>query len=131
MVQKFESGTYPGVEMTTYKDEPGTWVGVTRRVLASDTRAGFETRYFDIAPGGYTSFERHSHEHVVIVLQGSGTVRLGGESHSIASGDAVHVAPNEPHQFLTEAGMGILCTVDRDRDRPILLGTDGLPRASE
>ena len=132
-VQRYETATFPGVEVTTYKDEPGTWVGVTRRVLAPESGTKFETRYFDIAPGGYTSFERHAHEHVVVVLNGAGTVRLGADVHRIVAGDVVHTASNEPHQFLADAGegLGIVCTVDRDRDRPVLLGNDGLPRTSE
>lgn len=132
-IERYENATFPGVEITTYKDEPGTWVGVTRRVLASGSGTGFETRYFDLAPGGYTSHERHAHEHVVVVLKGRGTVRLGSEVHPIAAGDLVHTGPNEPHQFLAaeDEGLGIVCTVDRDRDRPVLLGNDGLPRASE
>ena len=115
--------------MTEYKDEPGTWVGVSRRVLGEPNAVRFETRYFDIAPGGYTSFERHAHEHIVVVLKGTGTVRLGDEAFTIGVGDTVHVAPDQPHQFLTERGLGILCTVDRDRDRPVLLNDDGTPRA--
>ena len=132
-VQPFEGATFPGVEVTTYKDEPGTWVGVTRRVLADASATKFETRFFDRAPGGYTSYERHAHEHVVIVLTGKGTVRLGDTVHTISAGDVVHTGPNEPHQFLADAGegLGIVCTVDRERDKPVLLGNDGLPRASE
>lgn len=133
MIQRYENATFPDVEVTTYKDEPGTWVGVTRRVLAGDSGTKFETRFFDLAPGGYTSFERHQHEHVVVVLKGQGTVRLGEDVHNITAGDVVHTGPNQPHQFLADAGegLGIVCTVDRDRDRPVLLGNDGVPRASE
>ncbi len=133
-IERSEGG-YPGVEVSTYKDEAGTWVGVTRRVLAGGGGTGFETRYFDVAPGGYTSFERHGHEHVVVVVKGRGTVRLGEGTHAIGPGDVVHVGPNEPHQFLAEAGtgegLGFVCTVDRVRDRPVLLQNDGTPRASE
>ncbi len=119
--------------MTTYKDEPGTWVAVSRRVLHSEAETKFETRYFELAPGGYTSFERHGHEHVVVVLRGSGRVRLGDDWNDIQSGDSVRVAGNTPHQFAnpTDAPFGILCIVDRDRDRPILLDSDGTPRSSE
>ena len=129
-VERFEGG-YPGIEVTTYKDEPGTWLGVTRRVLAGGSGTGFETRYFAVAPGGYTSFERHGHEHVVVVVDGEGEVRLGDEIHALKPGDVVHVGPNEPHQFRSDTGLGFVCTVDRTRDRPVLLETDGSPRASD
>jgi quercetin dioxygenase-like cupin family protein len=119
--------------VTTYKDEPGTWVSVTRRVLNPDAEATFEARYFELAPEGYTSFEKHGHEHFVVVLRGSGRVRLGDEWTEIAEGDTVRVSSMMPHQFInpSQEPFGILCVVDRDRDRPILLDSDGTPRTSE
>lgn len=129
-VHPFQSGVWPGVEETRYKDEPGTWVGVTRRILASPPSAKFETRYFDIAAGGYTSYERHAHEHVVTVATGWGTVRLGTTDYAISAGDLIHIPAGEPHQFLTATGMGIVCTVDKVRDAPVLLQNDGTPRPS-
>lgn len=132
-IARSEGHTYPDVELTTYKDEPGTWVAVTRRVLAPESETKFETRYFEVAPGGYTSFERHGHEHVVIVQRGQGRVRLHDQWAEIGAGDTVHVGPNTPHQFVNagEEPFGIVCIVDRDRDRPVLLENDGTPRASE
>lgn len=116
---------YPDAELTTYKDEPGTWVAVTRRVLHPSAQTSFETRYFEIAAGGYTSFEKHQHEHVVVVLRGSGRVRLEDTWTDIHEGDSVRVSGMTPHQFVnsSEVPFGILCIVDRDRDRPILLGS--------
>lgn len=133
MILRSDSFAYPEVDLTTYKDEPGTWVAVTRRVLHPEASTKFETRYFELAPGGYTSFEKHGHEHVVVVLRGSGRVRLGDEWSDLGPGDTVRVAEMTPHQFTnpSEEPFGILCVVDRDRDRPILLRTDGTARPSE
>jgi quercetin dioxygenase-like cupin family protein len=124
---------YPSTDLTSYKDEPGTWVAVTRRILNSDGASKFEARYFEIAPGGYTSFEKHVHEHFVVVLRGEGQVRLGNEWSDIAHGDTVLVQELTPHQFRNpgEEPFGILCVVDRERDRPILLDSEGTPRTSE
>jgi ribulose-bisphosphate carboxylase large chain len=132
-VQRCEEFSYPQVEVTTYKDEPGTWVAVTRRVLAQDSATKFETRYFEVAPGGYTSFEKHGHEHVVVVLRGMGRVRLGDEWSDVQAGDTVHVSGNTPHQFTNPSPepFGIVCIVDRERDRPVLLDTEGNPRSSD
>ena len=123
MIQTAEGFAYPEVEKTTYKDEPGTWVAVSRRVLAGESDTKFETRYFEIAPGGYTSREHHHHEHVVVVLRGEGAVILNDERSSIGVGDVVHVAHDVPHQFFNpnQEPFGILCVVDRDRDRPVIL----------
>lgn len=136
MIQRFQTHTqagFPGVDFTSYKDEPGTWVAVTRRVLAEPGQTKFETRYFEVAPGGYTSYEKHGHEHVVVVLQGSGKVKLGTETHEIGPGDCIHVPSWTPHQFENsgETPFGILCVVDRERDRPVLLHPDGTPKDSE
>jgi quercetin dioxygenase-like cupin family protein len=132
-INRSQGFRYPEVEMTTYKDEPGTWVAVTRRVLNPAGDATFEARYFELAPGGYTSFEKHGHEHFVMVVRGQGRVRLGHDWSEISQGDSVHVSGMTPHQF-TNPGtepFGILCVVDRERDRPILLDSDGSPRTSE
>jgi quercetin dioxygenase-like cupin family protein len=133
MIERSQDFAYPEVELTTYKDEPGTWLAVTKRVLASDAGTKFETRYFEIAPGGYTSFERHQHEHVVVVLRGAGEVRLNDLVSTLVPSDVVRVAGQTPHQFRNPGSepFGILCIVDRDRDRPVLLQDDGSPRASE
>ncbi|KAA0224752.1 MAG: hypothetical protein AKCLJLPJ_01673 [Fimbriimonadales bacterium] len=106
-----------------YKDEPGSWQAVARRVLVESPTLAFQTRYFEVGPGGYTSFEKHCHEHVVVVVEGVGRVRLGDAWHPIAPGDVVHVLPNEPHQFRNDGDgrLGFVCIVDAIRDRPTLL----------
>lgn len=133
MIRKSEAFNYPQVEMTTYKDEPGTWVSVSRRVFNPGGESKFEARYFEVAPGGYTSFEKHGHEHFVVVLRGKGRVRLNDAWAEIVEGDTVEVSGMTPHQFTNphEEPFGILCVVDRERDRPILLDSEGNPRASE
>jgi quercetin dioxygenase-like cupin family protein len=133
MIQPSADFAYPELECTTYKDEPGTWVAVTRRVLAPESDTAFETRYFELAPGGYTSYERHAHEHVVVVLRGTGEARLHQTWDPVKVGDVVHVKPNVPHQFrnATKEPFGLLCIVNRDRDRPTLLNEDGTDRIPE
>jgi len=112
---------------------------VTRRVLVDSEQTQFQVRYFEVEAGGYTSFERHQHEHAVVVLRGRGTVRLGDRVDEIQPGDVVHVASNVPHQFSNpfDEPFGILCIVDRilcivdrDRDRPVLLDPPGEPESS-
>lgn len=120
-VLRYQAGNWDGIPAREYKTDTGLHAGVTRRVLAAPETAGFETRYFEVEEGGYTTHERHEHVHVVICLRGRGRVRLGDRMHQLRSGDAVYVAPGEPHQFLnTDAEpFGFLCIVDRDRDRPV------------
>lgn len=123
MIAKFTDWNWDSVPVDRYKDEPGTWVSVTRRTLAAGAGIGFEMRYFEVGPGGYTSLERHQHEHAVMVVRGQGRVRLGDETHEVAAFDVVHVPSGTPHQFENPTGepFGIVCTVDAERDRPELL----------
>ena len=119
---------WEGVPERRYKEEDGTFQGVLRQTLlgegAGQEALAFLTRYFEIAPGGWSTLERHGHPHAVVVLSGRGHVVLGGETFSLAPHDCVYVAPETPHQFRADLGepLGFLCIVDRDRDRPRPIG---------
>jgi len=133
VIQRWQGDNWEGVEPKKYKDLPGAWEAVTRFNLMPESEADFEMRCFTVEPGGFTSFERHEHEHCVVVLSGSGRVRLGDDLHPIGPNDAVHVSSNTPHQFQNTGTepLRILCVVDRERDRPVHLDADGSPRPSE
>jgi quercetin dioxygenase-like cupin family protein len=122
---------WEGVPVEAYKAPADHWCGILRASLAGERgeRTAFHVRYFEIAPGGFSSLEHHEHEHVVVVLRGRGEVTLGGEVHSLGFGDVVYVAPNEVHQFRNAAGepFGFLCVVDAQRDRPLPVSPPGRP----
>jgi len=84
--------------------------------------------YFEVAPGGWTSLERHQHPHAVVVLVGCGEVRLGSQRHALEPFDVAYVAPGDPHQFRAapDEKLGLLCIVDRERDRPELLDEESI-----
>ncbi len=114
---------WEGVSVAEYKTPADHWCGITRMALVGDRgeKTRFHLRYFEIAPGGYSSLEQHVHEHVVVVLRGEGWVRLGEVEYILYYGDAVYVAPNEFHQFRnfsTHEPFGFLCIVDAERDAP-------------
>lgn len=120
-VVRWGEGRWPEVPVRRYReDEEGP--RVTRRVLIDRDDPGLagEMRYFEVAPGEATRFERHEHAHAVVVLAGRGRVRLGDEVVSVAPFDLVYVAPRTPHRFFaaTDSPLGFLCLVDRERDRP-------------
>jgi quercetin dioxygenase-like cupin family protein len=126
-VMRFQPGfSWEGVPVREYKQQAEHHCGVVRTTLvgAGGERTAFQVRYFEIAPGGYSSFEHHEHEHAVVVLRGRGVVQLGEQLHEIGYGDAVYVAPHEPHQFRNPSAdepLGFLCVVDAERDRPVAL----------
>jgi ribulose-bisphosphate carboxylase large chain len=116
--------TWQGVPVAEYKQAAEHWRGVARTVLVGEGGEGtsFHVRYFEIAPGGFSSLERHAHEHAVVVLRGRGQVRLGEVVHDLGFGDTVYVAPHEAHQFRNPSAsepFGFLCMVDAHRDRPM------------
>ena len=80
----------------------------------------FELRYFELAPGGFTSLERHRHCHIVVCVRGRGRARVGVRHHRIAPFDAVYIGPNQAHRLETEGRkpFGFFCIVDKRRDKP-------------
>jgi quercetin dioxygenase-like cupin family protein len=118
---------WKGVEARPYKPStdpaPGmAWSGISRFTIsrAQETGAAFETRYFEIAPGGYSSLEKHTHAHQILVLRGFGRALVGREVLDLHPLDIVSVGAGVPHRWVNsgEEPFGFLCTVDAERDRP-------------
>ena len=114
-----EPNAWRGVAVEDYKAPAAHHCGVVRSVLAGTK--GFQVRYFEISPGGHSSREYHRHEHIVVVMRGSGQVWLDGTWHEVGFGDTVYVAPLEVHQLRNNGAepFGFLCVVDAERDRPV------------
>ena len=114
---------WDGVERLRYKEEGSApFRDITRQLLFAQPDQDCELRYFEIAPGGHSTLERHRHTHAVLILRGRGTVRLGGSEQPVASHDLVTVDPLTWHQFhaAADSPLGFLCLVSRTRDRPQL-----------
>jgi quercetin dioxygenase-like cupin family protein len=119
------------VERLRYKDEGSApFRDITRQVLFAQPDQACELRYFEIAPGGYSTLERHHHTHAVLILRGRGTVQLGAEELAVEQHDLVTVAPLTWHQFRADAAvaLGFLCLVSKERDRPQLPADGVTPR---
>lgn len=116
--------TWRDIPVEPYKDTTETWKGITRRELSGKRGESqrFHIRYFEIAPGGYSTIEKHAHEHVVIPIRGHGEAQFGCSVYKVGFGDVVYIAPNDPHQFRnpadTEEPFGFLCMVNAERDAP-------------
>lgn len=96
--------------------------GMTRTELIgrNGERTRFDLRYFEIAPGGYSSHEFHVHAHVVIGVRGSGILCKNGCEYPIGVHDVGFIGANEPHQMRNPGSgpFGFFCIVDHDRDTP-------------
>jgi len=114
---------WDAVDVLRYKEEGSApFRDITRQVLFAQLDQASELRYFEIAPGGYSTLERHQHTHAVLILRGRGTVQIAGEEHAIAERDLVTVDPLTWHQFhaADDGALGFLCLVSRERDKPQL-----------
>ena len=71
-------------------------------VLFSDPAMAGELRYFEVAPGGFSTLERHEHMHGVLILRGRGHCLVGDEGGSRSTRTAIFVTvpPMAWHQFL-------------------------------
>jgi quercetin dioxygenase-like cupin family protein len=123
--------TWRGIKTEKYKTEGSHWENVIRRVLIGNHAESvkFHLRYFEILPGGYSSFEKHKHEHVVIGLRGKGKVLCGMKRYELNFLDTLYMAPNTPHQLSNpyEEPFGFFCIVNAKRDKPIVLkGVQGV-----
>ncbi len=123
---------WSGVEPQAYKPPSEDWARVVRHVLigARGEQTAFHVRYFEIAPGGYTSLEKHQHAHVIIGIRGVGRVVAGTECYELHFLDTLYIAPQTPHQLINESDepFGFLCLVDAERDRPQPLDEEELER---
>jgi quercetin dioxygenase-like cupin family protein len=122
-LRQSEDFRWAGVDLRLYKEEGAApFKAVSRQILFSDPRLAGELRYFEVAPGGYSTLERHEHMHAVMILRGHGEVLVGGAVHEFKPHDLITIPPWTWHQFRPARGdtLGFLCMVDAKRDRPQL-----------
>jgi quercetin dioxygenase-like cupin family protein len=108
----FDARTFrwEGVEPEAYKFSLGDargmgWRGITRFTLGGppDIPCRFQMRYFELAPGAYSSLEKHQHIHLIIVIRGKGKALVGPEVFEVAPFDIVYVPPEVPHRWINDA----------------------------
>ena len=95
---------WAAVELLRYKEE-GTapFRDVTRQTLLRRPDMHCELRYFEVAPDGHSTLERHVHAHAVMVLRGRGAVLVGTDVFPLKALDLVTVPPSTWHQFRAAA----------------------------
>ncbi|HEU4548114.1 MAG TPA: cupin domain-containing protein [Rhizomicrobium sp.] len=118
-----ENFRWDDVPILAYKEEGSApFKSITRQVLFKDDTLRCELRYFEVAPGGYSTLERHEHSHGVMILRGAADVLVGDTVRTVKTHDLVRIPPMTWHQFRTrgEEPMGFLCMVNVERDKPQL-----------
>jgi mannose-6-phosphate isomerase-like protein (cupin superfamily) len=117
------------VELLPYKEDGrALFRSITRQTLFSDPELAGELRYFEVAPGGYSTLERHEHMHAVLILRGRGHCLVGTEVRPVETRDLVTVPRLTWHQFRATADepLGFLCMVNATRDKPQLPSPEDL-----
>ena len=125
---------WEGVDVLKYKQEGSApFKDVTRQVLFENADLPAQLRYFEVAPGGFTTLERHQHVHAVMVIRGHGECLVGEKAYTINQHDLVSVPPMTWHQFhaAPDEPLGFLCLVASNRDRPQLPAADEVEKISK
>jgi quercetin dioxygenase-like cupin family protein len=112
--------TWKTIAPLPYKEaDAALFKAISRQTLFSDSRLSGELRYFEIAPGGFSTLERHAHMHGVMILRGGGQCLIGAAVHVLRPHDLVTIEPWTWHQFRAgrEEPLGFLCLVNSERDK--------------
>jgi quercetin dioxygenase-like cupin family protein len=112
---------WEGIPLSAYKPGGTHFAGITRQLLFEGGEGlGCQLRYFEVAPGGYSSLERHRHAHAIMVVRGRGRALVGDRILDLTTLDLVKVPPLTWHQFhgAGDEPFGFLCMVDCGRDTP-------------
>ena len=121
-IRRFTSFRWEQTDLLAYKEDGSPFKAITRQTLFRDPALKCELRYFEVAPGGYSTLERHEHMHAVLILRGRGECLVGGDVSKIDTNDLVAIEPWTWHQFRAgpDAPLGFLCMVNAERDKPSL-----------
>jgi mannose-6-phosphate isomerase-like protein (cupin superfamily) len=119
------------VEVLEYKRSMVHRFARSRASAFDDPLLSCQLRYFEVAPGGHTTLERHEHARGPHRVRGSCLV--GDRVYDVAEHDLVHVPSLTWHQFRADKNepLGFLCMVNAVRDRPQLPTMDDLRRLRE
>ncbi|HEY0282830.1 MAG TPA: cupin domain-containing protein [Rhizomicrobium sp.] len=126
-IRRFNAFRWEETDLLAYKEEGSApFKAITRQTLFRDPSLKCELRYFEMAPGGYSTLERHEHMHAVLILRGHGEVLVGDKVSNIDTNDLVTIEPWTWHQFRAgpDAPLGFLCMVNAERDKPSLPTAD-------
>jgi gentisate 1,2-dioxygenase len=129
-LRRFQDGyEWQDVLRQPYKEnDAAPFRAISRQVLFAEPQLGCELRYFELAPGGHSTLERHEHVHAVMILRGHGQCLLGNEIRAVKSFDLITIPSWCWHQFRANQGeaLGFLCMVNVVRDRPQLPAAETL-----
>lgn len=123
IIRHNENYKWDNIPMLAYKEDTNCFKNITRQVLLDGAPAlPCQLRYFEIAPGGYSTLEQHEHVHFVVIFRGGGKALVGKEVYDVQEKDVIEIPSFAWHQFqaTSDSPLGFLCLVNIERDRPRL-----------
>lgn len=132
-----QSGEYQweGIPVLAYKEEGNHFKSITRQLLLEgEPELPCQLRYFEVAPGGHSTLERHQHVHFVVIFRGEGEVLIGKNIYHVKEKDVLVIPSFTWHQLRATADnspLGFLCLVKEERDKAILPTEEELKRLKE
>lgn len=80
---------------------------------------GWVMRVFTVGAEGHTPRHSHAWPHIVYVLEGTGTLFLGGREHEVGAGHVAFIPPEAEHQFENRSGENFrfICIVPEEGDK--------------
>lgn len=132
-----QSGEYQweGIPVLAYKEEGNHFKSITRQLLLEgEPELPCQLRYFEVAPGGHSTLERHQHVHFVVILRGEGEVLVGKDIYHVREKDVFVIPTFTWHQLratVDNKPLGFLCLVKEERDKAILPNEEDLELLKE
>ena len=120
---QFSNYKWEGRDEVVYKETTTLPFKGMRRIELigkAGEKSGFDLRYFEIEPQGYSSLEKHHHTHVIIGARGIGEIEIDKKCYVVNQNDVLYIKPLAIHQLrnLSDSPFGFYCIVDKQRDKP-------------
>lgn len=116
-IKYLEDYRWEDIQEKPYKTNDGSFLNVKRFEIVKGE--DIEFRYFEIGKNGYSSLEKHEHEHIVMFIKGRGLVLIGSEIYEFKPFDIVYIPSWMPHRFISkDEDIGFICIVKSNRDKP-------------
>ena len=110
---------WEGARSRIYQNTPDNQVSETWLIGKKERAENFAFRYYQLSPGSRSREESHPYDHGILIMQGSGKVLLGEETHSISRGDIIYIPPDARHQLLntSQEDLGFICVIPAHRKK--------------
>jgi len=111
--------SWEGARTRMYKKTETNQVSETWMIGKAEGAQNFAFRYYHLSPGSKSNLEQHPYDHGILVLQGSGEIRLEESIHAVGKGDIIYIEPDMLHQVnnSSDEPLGFICVIPARREK--------------